>query len=568
MFFDIFARDKDASKTLERVGGTGEKLGKTMSGVGSIVEGIGIAEVFKTGEEKIADTQRITAQLEAGLKSTGGVAGVTKEGMLELANSISEYSGQTNDSIANTESLLLTFTNIKNVGPDKIFDETTKAAADMAAKMGGEASDKAIILGKALNDPTAGLTALRRVGVSFTEDQQKQIKAMQASGDTMGAQKVILAELSKEFGGAAEAAGNTMPGELNKAKNSFAEVSGQLVTGLLPMLTELLHGVENVITWFKNLSPEMKNVVIAILAVAGAAMALNAVLDMNPFVLIIIGIAALVAGLIWAYNSVGWFKDFVNVAFAVIRVVVTAVINWITGTLVPAFVGAWHIVSTVIVWLYTNIFQPYFNMIFTVISAVVTWIMGTAVPFVTSAFQNIGSAVSGVVHFFVDFYNNVSDWVGKAIDFVGSVPGKIMGFFANAGGWLLDIGSKIIGGLIKGVQDALGGLGDVLGNVGKFIADHKGPEAYDKELLVPHGGWIMGGLIRGITGHIPTLQGVLGDVTNAISGGIGGGGLLGVAGGGGGSGTWILQVGDREFEAYLQDTTTGAVARSLGGLRR
>jgi hypothetical protein len=56
-------------------------------------------------------------------------------------------------------------------------------------------------LGKALNDPIKGVTALQRVGVSFTKGQKDQIKSLEESGHHMQAQKVILRELNKEFVG-------------------------------------------------------------------------------------------------------------------------------------------------------------------------------------------------------------------------------------------------------------------------------------------------------------------------------------------------------------------------------
>ncbi|MES2155937.1 MAG: hypothetical protein V4510_12455, partial [bacterium] len=69
-----------------------------------------------------------------------------------------------------------------------------------------------IKVGKALNDPTKGLTALSRVGILFTDQQKKQIKALQKSGDLLGAQKIILKELGTEFGGSFAAKGKTATG--------------------------------------------------------------------------------------------------------------------------------------------------------------------------------------------------------------------------------------------------------------------------------------------------------------------------------------------------------------------
>jgi hypothetical protein len=70
--------------------------------------------------------------------------------------------------------------------------------------------------------------------VTFTEGQKEQIKAMVESGDVMGAQKLILKELTSEFGGSAEAIGKTMPKQLNILKESFNNFAGDLVAKAIP----------------------------------------------------------------------------------------------------------------------------------------------------------------------------------------------------------------------------------------------------------------------------------------------------------------------------------------------
>lgn len=226
-----------------------EASGADFSGVGRIMGGAiaagvalvtaGIVAVVKTGFDETMNASAGLAQLNAGIQSTGNVANVSVKGMTDLASSIQNMSGQTDDSIVKAESLLQTFTNIRNSGPNKIFDDATLAAANMAAKMGGDASDQAIRLGKALNDPINGMTALRKVGVQFTDDQAAQITALQSSGDMMGAQKIILGELTTEFGGAAEAAGQSLPGQLQILKRNFEDMSQSVMTGVMPALTPL-----------------------------------------------------------------------------------------------------------------------------------------------------------------------------------------------------------------------------------------------------------------------------------------------------------------------------------------
>ena len=115
----------------------------------------------------------------------------------------------------------------------------------MSVALGQDTTTSAMQLGKALNDPIKGMTALRRVGVTFTEAQEKQIKKLQESGDTMGAQKIILRELRDEFGGSAKAAGETFGGQINILRERFNNWAGDMVGKAIPMLKRLFE-------WFND----------------------------------------------------------------------------------------------------------------------------------------------------------------------------------------------------------------------------------------------------------------------------------------------------------------------------
>lgn len=186
-----------------------------------------------------ADAEEGMAQLDAVLASTAGKAGVTREAALELASSLSAANGLSkfsDDAILAGQNLLLTFTNI---GAD-VFPEATQAAIDMAQAMGSDPQAQAIALGKALNDPIAGVSALSKVGVTFTDVQKASIEAMVESGDVAGAQRVILKELNGEFGGSAAAAADTYAGKMLTLKERFAGVQESIGTAVLPALTSIL----------------------------------------------------------------------------------------------------------------------------------------------------------------------------------------------------------------------------------------------------------------------------------------------------------------------------------------
>ncbi len=325
------------------VDGLHGKLGKVAAAAGAAFAGIGVA-IAKTGFDELKDAQAGAAQLAAGIKSTGGAANVSVDQLEKLATSIQNYSGQTDDSIVDSEKLLLTFTNIKNAAGanNDIFTQATQLTADMAARMGTDASSAAIQLGKALNDPVGQISALTRVGVSFTDAQKKQIAAMVDSGDTIGAQKVILGELNKEFGGSAKAAGQTLPGQLARAKRSFEDVSQSIMEKLLPAATNAFGFVQNNMGWIGPLAIGLGAVAGAIVAVNAATTAWtavtkaftvaqegeNAALLANPIGITIAAIAALVAGIVIAYKKSETFRDIVKAAFGAVKDAVQAVVDF------------------------------------------------------------------------------------------------------------------------------------------------------------------------------------------------------------------------------------------------
>lgn len=214
----------DLNKSVAATKKAASDMQRTMSdaakGIALSLATVGAAELFKGLLDNVSDAQNQMAQVQASLKSTGGAAGVTAAQVDELAKSIKKMSSYDDDAIKGMEAILLTFT---KVGKD-VFPQATQAIVDMSTKLGQDLKSSAIQVGKALNDPVKGLTALQRVGVSFGETQKAMIKSMVDSGKTMDAQKVILRELATEFGGSAAAARNTLGGALQALQVSASDL--------------------------------------------------------------------------------------------------------------------------------------------------------------------------------------------------------------------------------------------------------------------------------------------------------------------------------------------------------
>src|SRR5512139_254905 len=191
---------------------------------------------IETLSDKVAaGGEKITTSLADKLGLAPPVIRVTKDEILNLADSFSKVTPYEDDMILKGENMLLTFTNI---GKD-VFPMATQTMLDMRTALGQDLNSSAMQLGKALNDPVQGITALRRVGVNFTDAQEAMIKKMVESGDVMGAQKLILQELQVEFGGSAKAAGETFAGKMEILKNNIGNVKEAIGTAFLPVLSQL-----------------------------------------------------------------------------------------------------------------------------------------------------------------------------------------------------------------------------------------------------------------------------------------------------------------------------------------
>lgn len=233
----------------DRIGGLGKSIFAPLAAAGAA---IGVKNFLGGAIEEARESQKVGALTTQVIKSTGGAAKISADQVGDLATAISNKTGIDDEAVQSGANLLLTFKNIKNeagTGND-IFNQTTSIMTDMASAMGKEPKAAAIQLGKALNDPVKGITALSKVGVTFTEGQKNQIKSLVSSGKTMDAQKIILNELKSEFGGAAEAQA-TAGEKAETAWNNFKEAVG---TAILPVLDKLLTSLGSVVGWMtKNL---------------------------------------------------------------------------------------------------------------------------------------------------------------------------------------------------------------------------------------------------------------------------------------------------------------------------
>ncbi len=231
---------KQAQYQLNKVRGNFQNLGRNFALAGAAFAGA--AAVIVKSARDLARIEKINAQTEAVLKSMGNSAGVTSKHIQDLAGDLEKLTASEAETIQEGANLLLTFRNIQNqVGENNdIFDQAVKMSVDLSRAMGTDASGEAIRLGKALNDPVKGVSALTRVGVSFTEQQKEQIKTLSQSGDILGAQKIILAELQAQFGGSGQAYAATFAGQVELLNHELGALGEEATMVVMPALQTMI----------------------------------------------------------------------------------------------------------------------------------------------------------------------------------------------------------------------------------------------------------------------------------------------------------------------------------------
>jgi hypothetical protein len=205
---------------------------------------IGLTSLMTRFVSSSVEAQKQQAQLASAIRSTGGAAGQTLASLNAHAAALQKVTNFGDEATNSAQGLLLTFTKIRG----DTFERATAAVQDVATAMGQDLKGAAIQVGKALNDPVLGMTALSRSGITFTEAQKELVKSMVASGDMLGAQNLILKELETQFGGSARAARETLGGALTALGNAWGDLfekSGVATSGLRLSIEGLVTAISN-----------------------------------------------------------------------------------------------------------------------------------------------------------------------------------------------------------------------------------------------------------------------------------------------------------------------------------
>ena len=302
---------KKAQKSIKKFGSSMQKTGKNLTRNLTLpLVALGAASI------RNFDIQaKAIAQVEAGLKSTGNQVGKTSKQLQKMAADLQTKTLFGDEEILkNATAQLLTFTNIAG----NQFEKTQEIALDLATRLDGDLKSASIMLGKALNDPVANLSALSRAGIQFSKEQKDLVKSLVETNRLADAQTIILAELEKQYGGSAEAARNTGAGALQGLAMQLSDISEKIGKMLLPIVIEMGNVIKDIATSFTNLDEDTKKVIVTIGILAGAIGPLLLLVGsltiafaalFTPGGAILIGIMAVGAGLIYISENFEAMKE-------------------------------------------------------------------------------------------------------------------------------------------------------------------------------------------------------------------------------------------------------------------
>lgn len=303
------------NSAVNRVQGKMQSMRKGLDSFGnSAVIGGGIATAFFGSTIKAAEENEIAvARLSQVYKSMGQNVAQASAQSQEYANKLQSKIAVEDEDIMAVQAKLATFSKVSDetARMTGVMDRATAAAFDLGAAGFGEASQNAVMLGKALQDPARGAMALARAG-ALNKADLPIIKQIQATKGLKAAQEFVLKAVERQVKGVAEA---TAPAS-RKMAIAWSEVAETIGKALLP-------AVKRITTVIANLMPriqafiEKNPTLVKTLAAVSAAMLfvgtvskiLSVILATNPIVLAVMAIATIVFVIYKNWDGIkAWFK--------------------------------------------------------------------------------------------------------------------------------------------------------------------------------------------------------------------------------------------------------------------
>lgn len=437
----------DTAKFNKAMSGTEKALGKLGNSTKRMAQ-VAVASFAVAGAAAVAfgakavqlaeEAAKVNKQIENQVKNIKGLNSplqtVTKR-IDDFAYSLGAAAGVDDEFIKSAGALLLPMTNIgKTAGKvGGVFEKTLASALDIATLTGKDLTAVTKQLGMAMNDPFNAAKKLAKMGIVLTDSQKQQLEVFKQNNDVLGAQNFLLGLVEEKYGGAAEA-GATASGKFKFAiDNLFESIGG----ALLPAVTDL---ADKVSAWLaekkddpkfqkflKDLAKSAKDFgdFLTTKVLPGLQGFSQWVLDNGELLRNLAIIVGVLVGAFILFNVIMGIADFIMGVYAV----TTTIAAVAEGALLAPL---WLIVAAVVA------------VIAIIALVIIYW------NDIISTLQKVGDFI---FHFLVDSWNNIVKWGSDLIK------------------WFVDLGSNILGGLLKGLSDAAGAIGAFFASLGQGIVD-------------------------------------------------------------------------------------------------
>lgn len=517
---------KNASKQLDGFSKTVGKIGGLIAGAFAIGKIASFAKESVLAAEAVATANARIEQIAKSTQVFGAETEQVTSRLIALAEANEIRLATDAEVIKGVQGQLLSFKQLSSSADEAggAFDRATMAAFDMAAAGFGSAESNATALGKALEDPIKGISALARTGTVFTDEQKEQIRVLQESGNLIGAQELILNELESQYGGVAAAtadASDQLALAADNIKESFgaqllpvfaelaeglipvfdeiSTVAGETMAELAPILMDIVEAIPSLVSSLVPLIPiigevagiffelvemilpyvvqflEMLLPVIAdLMPVIGDLMSTALVPIMEIFFLLIEALMPIVEALLPV------LADMIVLLAPIVVTLVEALMPLVME-LLPLFIGAIEFLT------------PILEVIAEIIGVLLVTAIGWFVEAIAGVTETIGifstffeDTFGGVKEFFYGIINSMiaafESFVNGAIRGVNSIIGAINSLSWEIPDWVPDFGGKRFGfnipklGEITLPRIALADGGIVTGPINALIGE-AGPEA-------------------------------------------------------------------------------------------
>jgi hypothetical protein len=431
---------------LAKVQGTGAKLKGWAKGVGAAIGG---AFVVKT----VADMVTAASDLNETMNKTNVVFGQNARTVVAWSETAAEAMGLSQQEALDAASGFGTMFQQLGVGAEagqKMSLSMVQASSDIASfyNVAGGAAEVTDMMAAAFRGeydslqrvvPAINAAAVEQKALATTG--KTSAKALTQGEKAAATYALILEGMGPAAGDFAETS-DSMANSTRIASAQWKDAQAKLGQALLPTVTKITQALAKLGEWMSQ-----NTSVVYAFAVAVGVLGVAVLIATYPVAAIVLGIAALAAGLVWAYQNVEIFRTIMQTAFQVLTVVFQVWWTYVS-TVFKLYIGAWKLI-----WTAMRVVFNWLKQNWPLVAAILAGPIGIATLLVIRNFDKVKAVVQA------------------AFGFIKAIWAGIYRVLT----WPIEQAVRAIQGIINGIKTAISGafaiVRDLTGKITGFVTD-------------------------------------------------------------------------------------------------